>query len=91
MGLFSVSFVANFFSSIRPGKNDFAAAFRLAAYSFTPFYWLAGILNPGSGPRPACRGLAGFYSIYLFFLGATPVMGVPENQAPTTPLPLSGR
>jgi len=76
--LFLVAFVANFLSKQFNGKENFAAAFRLVAYSMTAS-WLAGIF--GLVPMLAILAIVGLYSFYLFYLGATPVMGVPEDKA----------
>lgn len=76
--LFVIAFVANFLSKQFAGKESFPAAFRLVAYSMTAA-WLAGIF--GIVPMLAILGIVGLYSFYLFYLGATPVMGVPEDKA----------
>jgi hypothetical protein len=76
--LFVIAFVANFLSKQFAGKENFPAAFRLVAYSMTAA-WLAGIF--GIVPMLAILSVVGLYSFYLFYLGATPVMGVPEDKA----------
>jgi len=76
--LFVIAFVANFLSKQFGGKESFPAAFRLVAYSMTAA-WLAGIF--GIVPMLAILAVVGLYSFYLFYLGATPVMGVPEDKA----------
>ena len=78
LGLYVVAFVANFLSPKFGGKDGFPAAFRLVAYSMTA-YWVAGIF--GLLPALALLSLVGLYSLYLFYLGATPVLGVPEDKA----------
>ena len=81
ISLFIVSFVANVASPKFGGKDSFPAAFRLVAYSMTAA-WVAAIL--GLIPSLALIGaLLGLYSFYLFYLGATPVMGVPQDKAVT--------
>ena len=78
VSLFLVSFVANFLSPKFGGKDSFPAAFRLVAYSMTAA-WLAGIF--GLLPALAILAILGLYSFYLFYLGATPVLGVPQDKA----------
>ena len=78
LGLYVVAFVANFLSPKFGGKDGFPAAFRLVAYSMTA-YWVAGIF--GLMPALALLSLVGLYSLYLFYLGATPVLGVPQDKA----------
>lgn len=79
VSLFVVSFVANALSTRFGGRNDFPAAFRLVAYSMTAA-WLAGIF--GIVPALAIVGtLLSLYSFYLFYKGATPVLGVPTDKA----------
>jgi hypothetical protein len=78
VSLFVIAFAANFLSPKFAGKDDFPAAFRLVAYSMTAS-WLAGIF--GLVPALSILSIVGLYSLYLFYLGATPVMGVPEDKA----------
>lgn len=81
--LFALSFIANILSPNFGGKNDFASAFKLVAYSWTPV-WLFGVFGLLVGLAPAL-GLLGFlallYGLYLFYLGAGPVMGVPQDKS----------
>lgn len=79
LGLFVVAFAANILSPQFGGRNDFPAAFRLVAYSWTAI-WLGGIF--ALVPMLAMLGwLVGLYSLYLLYLGAGPVMGVPEEKS----------
>lgn len=80
IALFVVSFVANFLSPKFGGKDDFGSAFKLVVYSMTAA-WVAGVfaIIPMLGGFAAIAG--GIYSIYVLFLGATPVMGVPQDKA----------
>lgn len=73
-----LAFVANFLSPKFGGKDDFAAAFRLIAYSWTAA-WVVGIF--GLIPMLGILGILGLYSLYLLYLGVTPVMGVPQDKA----------
>jgi hypothetical protein len=81
--LFALSFIANVLSPNFGGKNDFASAFKLVAYSWTPV-WLFGVfgLLVGLAPALALLGfLALLYGLYLFYLGSGPVMGVPQDKS----------
>jgi len=78
VSLFVIAFVANALSPKFGGKNDWPAAFRLVAYSMTAA-WLAGIF--GLVPALAVLSLVGLYSIYLFYLGSSKMLGVNEDQA----------
>ncbi|QZH75588.1 MAG: YIP1 family protein [Erythrobacter sp.] len=78
VGLFIVAFAANFLSPKFGGRDDFPAAFRLVAYSWTAA-WLAGIF--GLLPALSILGILGLYSLYLLYKGSGPVMGVPEDKA----------
>ncbi len=75
-----VAFVANFLSPKFGGKDDFPAAFRLVAYSMTASM-VGGIV--GLIPALAIIGLLfAIYSLYLFYKGAVPVMGVATDKVP---------
>ncbi len=76
--LFLLSWIANFLSTKFGGKDDFAQAFRLCAYSATAA-WVVGVFS--LIPMLGFLGLLGLYSLYVFYLGATPMMGVPEDKA----------
>ena len=80
--LYALSFIANFLSPKFGGKDDFAAAFRLVAYSQTPG-WVLGVLGLLTGVAPAIGflGILALYGLYLFYLGATPVMSVPQDKS----------
>jgi hypothetical protein len=78
VGLYVVTFVANFLSPKFGGRNDWPAAFRLVVYSMTAA-WIVGIV--ALIPALAILGLLALYSLYLFYLGATPVLGVPEDKS----------
>ena len=75
-----VAFVANFLSPKFGGKDDYPAAFRLVAYSMTASM-VGGIV--GLVPALAIIGLLfAIYSLYLFYKGAVPVMGVATDKVP---------
>jgi Yip1 domain len=60
------------------GRKDFASAFKLAIYSYTPI-WLAGVflLLPGLH----FLALTGFYGAYVVALGLPRMMKSPERQS----------
>jgi len=62
------------------GRKDFASAFKLAVYSYTPV-WLAGIFLLLPGLR--FLALAGFYGVYVLALGVPRLMKPPEQKTPT--------
>jgi len=74
LAAFIIDALAPNFSS----QKDFRRAVQLVAYSFTPA-WVAGILFiiPVLG---VLAWLASFYSIYLMYLGISPLMKTPENN-----------
>jgi Yip1 domain len=79
LGLIVIALVVDFLAPKFEGQANRTQAFKLSAYSLTAG-WVAGIF--GLFPSLAWLGiLAGIYGIYLFFLGATPVMKVPEEKA----------
>ena len=61
------------------GQRDFNAAFKLAAYSYTPI-WLTGIFLLAPGLR--FLELTGFYSAYILWTGASPLTKVPVQKIP---------
>ena len=73
-----MAWVANFLSPKFGGKDDYGRAFLLMAYAMTAA-WLAGIF--GLIPALGILAIVGLYSLYLFYKGATPMMGVPQDQA----------
>ena len=77
-GLFVIAFVANWLAPKFDGKENFERAFKLCAYAFTAS-WLAGIFQ--LIPSLSVLGLLGLYSLYLFYLGAGPMMAVPQAKS----------
>ncbi|MCX7863818.1 MAG: YIP1 family protein [Novosphingobium sp.] len=77
IGIFVLSFIADWLAPKFGGKSDRLGAFKLVAYGATAA-GLAGIF--GLIPALGLFGLLGLYSIYLFYTGAGPMLGVPENQ-----------
>lgn len=79
VGLIVVALIVDFAAPKFDGQANRTQAFKLSAYSLTAV-WVAGIF--GLFPALGWLGiLAGLYGIYLFFLGATPMMKVPEDKA----------
>jgi hypothetical protein len=79
VSLIAMAFVVDFLAPKFEGQANRTQAFKLCAYSLTAG-WVAGIfgLFPALGLLSL---LAALYGIYLFYLGATPVMKVPEAKA----------
>ena len=78
VGVFVLAFIANFLAPKFEGESNSLGSFKLVAYSYTAG-WLAGVF--GLIPALAVFGLLGLYSVYLLYLGATPLMKVPESKA----------
>jgi hypothetical protein len=76
---FVVAWVANFLADKFGGKQDFARAFRLCAYSFTAA-WVAGIFNLLPSLWILVL-LASLYGIYIFYLGTSSLMAIPQDKA----------
>jgi hypothetical protein len=62
------------------GRRDFASAFRLAVYSYTPV-WLAGIFLLLPGLR--FLTLTGFYGAYILMTGLPRLMKFPAEKSLT--------
>jgi hypothetical protein len=78
VGVFVLAFIANWLSPKFGGKDDFPAAFRLVAYAMTAS-WIGGIF--GLIPSLAIIGLLfGLYTLYVLYLGTSPVMAVPKDK-----------
>lgn len=78
VGIYLVSFIANFLAPKFDGKENFNSAFKLVAYSMTASM-LAGVF--GLVPALGILAIVGLYSFYLFYKGVGDTMGVPENKA----------
>lgn len=74
-----MALVVDFLAPKFAGEANRTQAFKLCAYSLTAG-WVAGIfgLFPALGLLSL---LAALYGIYVFYLGATPVMKVPQDKA----------
>jgi hypothetical protein len=78
VGVFVLAFIANWLSPKFGGRDNFPSAFRLIAYAMTAS-WVGGIF--GLVPTLTILVLLfGLYSLYLIYLGAGPVMGVPQDK-----------
>lgn len=75
--VFLIAFVLSMTAPHFEGKTDDRRALILAAYSYTPA-WLAAVF----GLVPGLRFLdfLGFWGIYVFYLGATRMLGVPRDN-----------
>ena len=62
------------------GRRDFARAFRLVAYSYTPV-WLTGVFLLLPGLRFLM--LTSFYGVYTLMTGLPRLMKLPPEKAPT--------
>ncbi len=60
------------------GTQNTIAAFKVAAYSYTPA-WLAGIFS--LIPSLAFLGILGLYSLYLLYLGLPALMRTPADKS----------
>lgn len=78
IGLFVISLIADWLAPKFDGESNKLNAFKLVAYAYTAS-WLAGIF--GLIPSLTIFGLLGLYSFYLLYLGATPMMKVPQEKA----------
>lgn len=89
LNLIAIFVLALIFSKLAPsfgGRDDLVQGLKLTAYASTAV-WVAAIVRiiafiPGIGLIASLVILAAaIYTIYLFYLGVSPVLGVPENKA----------
>ena len=76
--VFVLAWIADFLAPKFGGQSNRANAFKMVAYGSTAA-WLSGIF--GLIPSLGFFGLLGFYSIYLYYTGAGPMMKVPQDKA----------
>jgi hypothetical protein len=78
VGILVLSLVADFLAPKFGGTSNRLSAFKLVAYS-----WTAGLVAGVFGIIPSLAFLAilGLYSVYLLYIGATPLMKVPQDKA----------
>ncbi len=79
VSIFLIAWVANFLADKFGGQQNFERAFKLCAYALTAG-WVAGVFNLLTS-LSLLVFLASLYGIYLFYLGATPMMAVPQDKA----------
>ena len=75
--IFLIAFVLSMAAPYFEGETNDRRALTLAAYAYTPA-WLAA----GFGLVPGLRFLdfLGFWGVYIFYLGATRMLGVPKDN-----------
>lgn len=78
VAVFVVTLIADFLAPKFGGQSNRLNAFKLVAYGSTAA-WLSGIF--GLIPSLGFFGLLGFYSVYLYYTGAEPLMKVPQDKA----------
>jgi len=82
-GLVALFVIALVLSKLAPnfgGRDDVVQALKLLAYSFTPT-WIASIVLIVPFVGLLVMLVALIYGIYLFYLGSTPVLGIPADKA----------
>lgn len=78
-GVYISALVINALAPSFKSQSDFGKAFQLVAYSFTPV-WIGGIFN--IIPSVSWLGsLIGLYGLYIMYLGLTPQMKTPKENA----------
>ena len=77
--IFLMAWIADALAPTFNGQKNFAQAFKLVAYAYTPA-WVAGALNviPLLG---IIAVLAGLYSLYILYLGIPVLMKCPKEKA----------
>jgi hypothetical protein len=71
--------LVRFLAPIFGGHRDFNAAFKLAAYSYTPV-WLTGVFLVAPGLR--FLELTGFYGAFIFWVGAAALTKISSQKVP---------
>ncbi len=77
--VYVVAMVIDLLAQLFGGSRNFMHALKLSVYAHTPV-WLSGVFLVMPGLR--FLTVLGFYSLYLLWTGATPLMDVPRNRAP---------
>ncbi|MGH7185048.1 MAG: Yip1 family protein [Pseudomonadota bacterium] len=79
VGVFILAFIIDLLAPTFGGQKNFAQAFKVAAYSYTPG-WVAGVflILPLIG---WLAQLLGLYGIFLLYLGLPKLMKSPEDKA----------
>jgi hypothetical protein len=78
VGVYITALVVDLLAPTFGSEKDFGRSLQLVAYSWTPA-WVAGILQivPVLGTLAM---LAGFYGIYLMYLGLPPIKKTPQDK-----------
>ncbi len=77
--IYAVSLIVNALAPTFDGQKDPVQALKLVVYSSTPV-WLAGVFSlvPMLGVLAV---VAGFYGLYLLYIGLTPLMKNPQDKS----------
>jgi hypothetical protein len=75
--VFVLALVIDLLAPLFGGRKDFDSAFKLAVYSYTPF-WLAGIFLLAPGLRFLV--VLSLYGAYLLWKGLPQLMGTPRTK-----------
>ena len=78
--VFVVALIADALAPSFNGVKDGTQGLKWIAYSLTP-RWVAGILTLIPFVGPLLVVLASLYSLYVLYLGAVPMMRVPQEKA----------
>ena len=78
VGVYVAALVIEKLAPTFASSGDTKQALKLVAYAYTPA-WLAGVFMLVIVLAPLSI-LAGLYSIYLFYLGVTPMMKTPQDK-----------
>lgn len=76
--LFLLAWIANFLAPKFGGRDSYASAFKWCVYSATAA-WVVAVV--GLVPSLWILSVLGLYSLYLLYLGAAPMMAVPQDKA----------
>jgi hypothetical protein len=76
---FAVAFIAGAVAPSFGGRNDLVQALKLIAYASTAV-WLAAIISSLIPFLFFIPWIAMLYALYLIYLGAGPVLGVPQDK-----------
>jgi len=77
-GVYITAFVIDILAEKFGSQKNFDKAFSLVAYAYTPTF-VGGIFH-FYAPISILATLAGIYSLYLLYLGLTPMMKTPDDK-----------
>lgn len=80
VSFFVLTLIADILSPRFGGELSNERSFKLVAYATTPA-WLVGIFT--LVPALGVLGILAFYSVYLIYTGATPMLKIPKEKAMT--------